>query len=338
MIMSLKVSAIAVFAVFLISCNEFEQSPYPELQLSKLQSFPGPKRANASSFVLIDKAYILFGRPEIYETTALNDFWVYTPQTDSWTQKAAFPGVGRVGAVAEVVKGKAYVGFGYKSGSGVYASDSTILADFWAYNPESDSWERKADFPKSAYTNKPPLNSCSSFTYQKWLYIIGLYNGKAYSNEVWRYDTEADNWERLNNFKGSPRSAAVACTDGTFYYFGLGYNRNFRSDWWQYFPATDTWKEMKSMPGKGRVNATAFVFNNRFFVAGGHYISGTLTGNEYFDDILEYDRAADKWYIIGKIPTGGRENALAFVLNHKAYLAFGESESEVYGDVWTFAP
>jgi N-acetylneuraminic acid mutarotase len=330
---------IIVSLISLVSCNELLVSPYPEIVLTKVETVAVSARANASSLVIDGKAYILFGRPEIYETVAFNDCWQFTPETKDWVRKVDFPGVGRVGAIAEVVNGKAFVGFGYRGdGGGVYGSDSTILSDFWMYNSLLDTWERKADFPRTAYDNKPPLNSCSSFTYQKWIYIIGLYNGKSYPNEVWRYNTENDQWERMNDFKGSARSAAVACTDNTFYYFGLGYNRTYRSDWWQYFPATDTWKEMASIPGKGRVNATAFVVDNRFFVAGGHYISGTLTGNKYFDEILEYDRAANKWYRIGQIPTGGRENALSFVLNHKAYLAFGESQKEVYNDLWFFTP
>lgn len=337
--MYLKKSVIVVVAVFLLcSCNRFENAPYPDVVVTKLQTFPGSKRATASSFVLNNKAYVLFGRPELFETPALSDCWEYTPETDSWIQKADFPAAGRVGAIAETVNGKAYVGFGFRTGGGVYGSDSTIFSDFWMYNPHTDSWTRKADFPKTAYTGKAPLNSCSSFSYQKWIYITGLYNGKSYPKEVWRYDTEADKWERMNDFPGSPRSAAVCCTDGIFYYFGLGYNQTFRSDWWQYSPATDTWKEMKKMPGKGRVNATAFTVDNRFFVASGHYISGTLTGNEYFSDILEYERSADKWYRIGNIPTGGRSNMLSFTINHKAYLAFGESKTQVFNDIWTFAP
>ncbi len=338
-VMNLKVWALAFLAVFLISCNEFEKPPYPDVVLSKIQtSFPGSKRATSSSFVVDNKAYILFGRPELTETIGLNDCWEYSLLTEEWSQKSQFPGAGRVGAIAEVVQGKAYVGFGYRTGYGIYSSDSTILTDLWLYNPLMDSWEQKADFPKSAYIGKAPLNSCSSFAYKKWIYITGFYYGQKYSTEVWRYDTETDSWERINDFSGSARTGAVACTDGTHFYFGLGYNRSYRSDWWEYFPETDTWKERKSIPGKGRVNAVSFSVNNRFFVATGHFISGTLTGNEYFDDILEYDRARNVWYKIGKLPSGGRENVVAFVINDKAFIAFGESENEVYNDIWTFKP
>lgn len=336
--MNNRVLELIIIAIIFTACNKLLDSPHPPLSFTEVDIEAVGARANASSFVINGKAYILFGREGLSETVGMKDCWEFTPELNEWKQKNDFSGVGRVGAIAEVVENKAYIGFGYRSGSGIYSSDSTILSDFWMYNPGSDSWDRKADFPKSAYSTKPPLNSCSSFTYKKWIYILGMYNGKTYPNEVWRYNTETDEWERMNDFKGGARSAAVACTDGTFYYFGLGYNRNYWSDWWQYFPETDTWKEMKSIPGKGRVNATAFVVDNRFFVAGGHFISGTLTGNEYFDDVLEYDRAANKWYRIGRIPNGGRENALSFVLNHKVYLALGESQKELYNDMWCFAP
>lgn len=335
----MKLTIIAtLFAIGLVSCNDIVKSPYPDIVLNKENDFPGVGRSTATSFVVNNKAYILFGRPDIYNSKGLTDCWEYNPANNSWLQKVDFPGKGRVGAIAEVVNNKAYIGFGYYSGFGVYSSDTTILSDFWMFDPLQNKWEQKSDFPKNAYTNKPPLNSCSSFVYQKWIYIIGLYDGKSYQNEVWRYNTETDKWEKMKDFPGSPRSAAVACTDGIFYYFGLGYNMTYRSDWWQYFPATDSWKEMKSIPGKGRVNATAFSVNNRFFVVGGHYISGTLTGDEYFDTFLEYDRAVNKWYIIGKLPTGGRENAISYTLDHKAYISCGESSDKVYNDVWSFTP
>lgn len=63
----------------------------------------------------------------------LNDFWEYDPATNTWTQKADFPGTARYGAVAFGVSGKAYIGCG---------DDGNYLKDFYAFNPSSNSWQQ----------------------------------------------------------------------------------------------------------------------------------------------------------------------------------------------------
>ncbi|MFW9596555.1 MAG: Kelch repeat-containing protein [Paludibacter sp.] len=322
---------------FAVTSCEKNESPYPDITFTHNTSFPGAKRATASGFVLQEKAYVLLGRNEFQPVKGLVDCWQYNPANSMWTQMADFPGIGRVGAIAEVVDGKAYVGFGYDPSMSVYSSDTTIFADFWAYDPQLDNWERKADFPRNAYTNKPYLNSCASFVYKKWVYIVGMSNNREYIKQVWRYNTLDNTWEQMNDFPGDARAAAVACTNGDQVFFGSGYLRYFKNDWWQYYPENDTWKKRASFQG-GRVNAVAFSVNDRFFIATGRLIGGTLTDDYFYADVLEYDSSKDCWYNRGKLPSGGRENALALVLQNKVLLGLGETDNAVLSDFWIFQP
>ncbi|MHB9140624.1 MAG: Kelch repeat-containing protein, partial [Paludibacter sp.] len=107
---------------------------------------------------------------------------------------------------------------------------------------------------------------------------------------------------------------------------------------WEYFPMNDTWTQRKSMPGNGRENAVSLTINDRIFIFSGRHFGGNLTGGEVKSDILEYDVARNIWYERGNLPASGRENALAFTLNGKGYIGFGENDTEVLNDFWSFEP
>lgn len=323
--------------LLLHGCNSAEDSPYPELVLQNENLSLIPERATAVSFTIGDKAYIAFGRTAGHGSDGYTDIWEYNPATKTATAKTVFPGTGRVGAIAGVVDGKAYMGLGFNPAKTVYDATGR-LDDFWMFDPANNSWTPKAGFPKRTSGETSPVVASVSFVYQKWVYVITDFDTYSFSKEVWRYDTQTDKWEQLNSFPGRHRTGAVMCHDGQRYFFGTGYVVDNMNDWWEYFPATDTWKERKPMPDKGRYNAVAFSVGNRFFVATGRKFGGSLTDGIIYDDILEYDANKNGWYKRGKIPTGGRENAVAFVLNNKAYIGFGENEGLMYNDLWSFNP
>ena len=221
---------LSVLIFSLLSCNEAENSPYPAISFSKQPTFQNSERATASSFVINDRAYVLLGRNNNNPVRGLRDCWEFNPSTNLWTRKADFPSVGRVGAIAEVVNGYAYVGFGFNPDKGVFSNDSTIFSDFWRYDPVLNYWTRLADFPVAEYGGIAPLTSCASFTYQKWIYILGLSAKTTAYGHVWRYNTEDNSWERMKDFAASGRGGAVSCSDGEKFFFGLGYRTNCLSD------------------------------------------------------------------------------------------------------------
>lgn len=327
-----------ILLIILVSCIDTVQSPYPNISPTSIQIPAGLERATASSFVINNKAYLTLGRQGAKQSVGLTDCWEFDPTSNFWTRKADFPGKGRVGAIAEVVDGKAYIGFGYNLNSQVYGTDTVSFPDFWMYNPENDSWTKKTDFPKKTLEKDAPLISCSSFAYRQWIYIFSLGVKNDRFKDVWRYDTKTDKWEQMSDFPCERRVVAVSCTDGLRYFFGTGYYDKNLNDWWEYFPETDTWKQRKIMPDAGRINALAFSVKNRFFVATGRRWGGTLTTGFLLNDIMEYDALKDVWYKRGTIPTSGRENALAFVVGNYAFIGFGESDKVRFNDLWKFEP
>ncbi|MFH0843070.1 MAG: IPT/TIG domain-containing protein [Bacteroidota bacterium] len=103
----------------------------PETDAWKLlTTFPGQGsgRAGVVSFVINGKGYVGLGRDENNLNSAYDDFWIYDPASDTWTEITHMPLGGRYNSISFVVNNKAYIGFGNNS--------STIpLKDFYEFDP-----------------------------------------------------------------------------------------------------------------------------------------------------------------------------------------------------------
>jgi len=326
---SLKLLIFLILPLFIVSCSDTVESPYPSILFQKAASLPGTGRASAVAFAVNGKGYVTLGRNTVY-TDSLKDCWQYDPLSDSWTKKASFPGIARVKAMAAVLNGKAYVGLGFNRYEGAYSGGT--LQDFWMYDPVTDSWSRKADFPSTA------TDACVSFVWNNSIYVGAGFNGSAYTNEFWKYNPEQDSWIRLHDFPAWARMCAVLCADENHVYFGTGYRFEDYNDWWEYFPATDSWVQRKDMPDKGRVTSVGFSIANRYFVSTGRHWAGSQTGGGVLSDVMEYDAIRNVWYKRGDIPGGARENAVCFVINGKAYIGQGENDTAILNDFWSFEP
>jgi len=312
------------------SCNS-DDSPYPKIIFEKQASLSGNGRSSAVAFAINGKGYVALGRDS--SGASLKDCWQYDPEKNIWTEKAPFPDSARVKAIAAVVNGKAYVGLGfYQEKANGMDNGAGILKGFWMYDPETDSWTKKAYFPSKA------TDACVSFVYEDNIYVGSGFDGLGFTKEFWKYNTLNDKWVRIKDFPGIYRLVAIACGDEKHIYFGTGfYNKNV-NDWWEYTPSNDTWTQRKPMPDNGRSTATALAINNRYFIATGRHIGGDLTGGHLKSDIMEYDANRDVWYERGNISTENRENAISFTINGKGYIGFGENETKVLNDFWSFEP
>ncbi|CAN5681288.1 hypothetical protein BH11BAC3_BH11BAC3_34750 [soil metagenome] len=96
-------------------------------------------RASSVAFNIADKGYVGMGSVVNggNTSTALKDFWEYTPATDSWTQKADFRGTNYYSANAI-----------FSIGDKGYVSDLDLgKKNLWQYDPAFDAWSLKKSFP-----------------------------------------------------------------------------------------------------------------------------------------------------------------------------------------------
>jgi len=323
-----KLALFTFILLFVYACEQNE-SPYPPLKINKIGEVDSVSRACATAFVLDNQAYLLMGRK--FGEEYLKSVYSYNPTTNIWTRKKDFPGKTRLFPVSAVAGKIAYAGLGYYGAPNTNAVliDSAYLRDWWMYDQSNDTWTRKADFPE-IFTNH-----AVSFVFNDEIYVAHGFGLANFSGVIYKYNPIQNQWIKLNNFPGFVRSCAVGCSNGERFFSGTGFASWNENDWWEYKPASDEWKKLRKMPDKGRINATAFSISKRIFVATGRFFRGDHDGGHLKNDILEYDINTNQWYKAGEINNGSRENSISFVIQNKAYIAFGEDEAGIKHDIWS---
>ena len=320
---------IFLLALLVISCDDNPLVEGEPLEYTPVAAPAELARSSASAFVVDGKAYLLMGRDSAGRQ--LNDCHRFDPADGSWVACDTLTSLRRVNGVAIGVGNFGYAGLGYNTLTGTYNPDSQ-LRDWWRFDPSNGNWKRLADFPALA------TNGSVSFVYDGKIYIGFGFDGQTFSRAWWYYNPVEDSWTELAPPPIDIRAGAVACTDGFRVFFGTGFKIEDMNDWWEYFPATDSWEARCPIPGKGRNFGVGFSVKGRFFVATGRYFSGLVDGGFLYDGVVEYDAALDRWIDRGAMPGGGRQNAVAFVIGSKAYIGFGENDTKIRSDVWTFEP
>lgn len=228
-------------------------------------NLPGVGRRDAIGFSIGTKGYVGTGidASEAFMGNTLNDFYEYSPVTNTWTTKASYPGSagGIYFATGFAVNGKGYVCCG-KKGASWYSQE------VWEFNPANNSWMQKASFP-------------GGVRYGQCTFVL---NGKAYvglgtdenwfMNDLWEYNPVNNLWTQKANFPGSARSFATAFTLGAKGYMGLGTDGGYRADVFEYDPVNDSWSVKAPFGGEARRSAPSFVITGAAYVMTGKGPSG----------------------------------------------------------------
>lgn len=257
---------------------------------SQVADIPGSARRNAVAFSINNKGYIGTGMNMVTSTdigaSKLNDFWEYTPSTNSWVQKANFPGFGGGGiyfSTAFSAGSKAYL-VGGKLGSNYYSNQT------WEYDPALDQWTMKANFPGGV------RYQLSSLTINEKGYVGLGTDQDLYRKDWWEYKPTTNSWAARADLPASERANATTFTIGTRGFVCMGTNGGVLEDLWEYNEGTDSWSVRASYGGSARKGAIAMVLGNRAYVGTGKGISGKKSSMHeynpyYFVGIDEVENA-----------------------------------------------
>lgn len=239
-------------------------------------SFPGTARGGGymAAFEINGKGYFGLGanwNGTSSGYTCYNDFWEYDPGTDTWTQKASFPGLSRHCVASFSISGTGYVACGKNEAT------QTFLNDLWAYNPSTDTWTQKASLGTVGRAN------CAGFAIGKFGYVgCGLMATGSEVKDFWKYDPMNDTWTQIINYPGAASVLTSSFSMGEFGYVGFGYNGTTRfKDFWRYDPIMNTWTAQSDLTGIARYSAACFAVNNKAYVTTGY-------GTFYLNDLWEY--------------------------------------------------
>ena len=281
---------------------------------TKKNDFGGGKRERAVAFAIGEFGYVATGLDTA--ENVLKDLWKYDPSMDSWAQMADLPGAGRRDAVGFSLGNKGYVGTGVDNEASIVGLK---LKDFYEYDPATNSWIQKADFPGASGNG---IYFAAGFEIDSKGYVCGGKVGpNQYSAQLWEYKPSIDQWTSRAPFPGGMRYQLTAFSIGNKGYVGLGANQDvFKKDFWAYNPGSNQWTPIADLPGSERGSATAFSIENRGFVCIG-------TNGGFLDDLWEYNSVTNEWSVRASFGGSERKNAVSFVLNGKAYVGTGKGYS-----------
>ena len=274
-------------------------------------NFPGTERYAATGFTINGKLYFGTGYNGL---TFFNDWWEYDPATDTWTQKTSFPGQGRLNPNSFVINNKGYIIFGSTT-TGIY----TFPTDFWEYDPLTDQWTQKANFPgPGRYTAIAMEISGKGYAGTGWKQF-----NSPFLSDWWEYNPVTNNWSQKANFGGGIRRSAMGFSLLGKGYLGLGEDQNnVLKDFWEYDPLTDSWLEKSNFIGSARMAGANFTLGNYGFFGTG--VNGVV-GDVIFTDYYKYDPVTDVWsYINGFYP--GRVVPVAVGIANCAFILSGRTE------------
>jgi N-acetylneuraminic acid mutarotase len=259
------------------------------------------------------------------------EFWAYDPGTGAWARKADFGGGARNAAVGFTLEGKGYLATGREG----VVPGSSLLRDFWEYDPATDTWTQKADFQKLER-----FDAVAFSIGDKGYMGTGTGPGPTPMYDFWEYDPAADVWTQKADFSAAARSLAVGFSIGGKGYLGTGDASMDRMDFWEYDPATDTWTQNADFGGPARSGAVAFSIGLKGYV-------GTGIRDDFGDlvslkDFWEYDPASDTW--TRKADFGGlaRSGAVAFSIGNRGFVGTGvhhaSGDRTILRDFWEYDP
>lgn len=292
----------------------------------------GGIRFGAVGFSIGKKAYIGTGAGVENNNAALkNDFWEYDPVSNTWSQKADFPGGRRYHGTGMAIGNKGYVGMGFAS------FNTNKTRDFWQYDPVKNAWQKKASFPG------PPTSYTANFSIGNKGYVgTGRPDGASSTKQFWEYDAVKNKWTRKADFSGPARFAATGFSIGKRGYIGIGELGServvFLVDFWEYNPVTDKWTQRAPFKGGGRRLGTGFSIGKKGYMGLGSILG--LSVGDLKNDFWEYDPTYNTWTQKPDYPGGTRQMAVGFSIHHKGYIGTGGALVANVGrvDFWEFNP
>jgi len=299
-------------------------SLFAQYNWEQTTSLPASQRERVFSFAIDDIIYIGGGRTSNNSNT--NEFWAYDTMTQTWEQKANFPGGTLRNGSGFSIGAYGYAGLGYNG--------SSYVSTFWRYSPADDSWIQIADFPDNN------IGFATSFANEESGFVC--FGGRTslslddYSTSIWQYNPMKDKWSLLTNLPADPRWHAVGMIVNNKIYVGCGSTHqgaNYQ-DFWEYDMAMNSWTQKNDIPTIMTTACLSFSLNEKIFIMEGANSNGL--GSSPLLQI--YDTESDSW--TSGLNFIGIPRVLGFSksIGNAAYIGLGinPNSNNLFNDVYKF--
>ncbi|PWL30403.1 MAG: galactose oxidase [Fluviicola sp. XM-24bin1] len=293
---------------------------------TKMSDFGGEARHRTTMLTLGNKIYAGLGH---YNGAGPNilfeDWWEFDPATNAWTQKANY-----LGGICYHAAGFAIDDIGYVGTGRISPQGSTLVKDFFKYDPTTNTWTQLTDFPGTG------RRGAVGFAIGEYGYV----GTGSSSEDMYRYHPPTDTWTQVASVPGGARMSAIGFSLEGNGYVGTGYRYNqgwSSTDFYKYDPSTDSWTQIADVgidPINGpmpRMESTGFGLNGKGYVVTGV----TISSGDNYKDFWEYDPATDVWTCQEDFPGTARRYMSATVLNGYAFVGLGTNGTN-FKDFWRF--
>ena len=288
--------------VGLLLCGLFGFSAVSLAGWSEVEAVPTGRWGLAATAVG-DKVYAIAGQDD---SPKLSKVEVYDVARRKWEEGKEIPS-GRVRHAAVTFKGKIYVFGGTFDGIGP-------IARVEEYDPKNDVWKMKAEMPTPRIAPMVVAMSTS-------IYVIGGATDLFFpSPAIEVYNPTTDTWEKKAD-------------KGKIYIFGGATDfthENSTTEVDEYDTRTETWTPKAKLQRPLHNFSASFVNSGMIYVIGGQKwkgkggVDGGINDPDwtFYDDVWEYDPAADKWKREEAMPKAKSSFGSA-VLEGKVYVIAG---------------
>ncbi|MCY7409951.1 MAG: T9SS type A sorting domain-containing protein [Chitinophagales bacterium] len=159
---------------------------------------------------------------------------------------------------------------------GTGSKDVKIYEDFYEYDPSTDSWETRPNFPGGK------RYSAMAFSIGNKGYVGSGSDALMWYQDFWEYDPLTYTWTQKANLTGVAREQAVAFSIGGKGYIGTGWNNLYGilKDFWEYDPTIDMWYQKSDFGGGKRYGAIAFSIDSVAYAGLGYDSTNYLAGKD----------------------------------------------------------
>jgi N-acetylneuraminic acid mutarotase len=246
----------------------------------------------------------------------------------AWEPRASQPdgpnALVRSNASGFSIGSKGYVGLGYV----MTPAGITYRKDLWEYDPATDVWTQKADFPGVGRYNAIGFNIGN-----KGYIGMGM-SATGTRKDFWQYDQTSNTWIQRSDLPGPAREQAFGFGIGTKGYVGGGFTngQGDYKDFYEFDPASNTWQARAEFPGGKRMGSATFTIDQKGFVAGGY----SSSGDTWYKDFWDFDQAANVWTRRADMPGNGRSRATGFSIAGNGYIGLGYSKDGYEGQFFQY--
>ena len=273
--------------------------------------------------------------------------------TGIWEKKASIGGTGRHRGTGGSAYNRGYMGLGHVNGAGADIS----YRDWWEYNPSTDSWTQKSDYPVANHgavsfnlNQKIYVGGGSALAGQFYAYdpLMNAWTPIApcpfapgdvqgfsanwkgyvmYQNQLAEYDPQTNAWTLKANLPMNASNWTCSFSNGSSGFVKIGHAL------FEYKPLQNLWIPRANHPGMSTGGSYAFEIGGIGYVATG-YVNGLSTVTE---EVWSFNPGSNSWTRVCDFPGSSRRFFSAFTLSGKGYLGMGTNGINL-NDFWEFDP